>query len=199
MNLKAYLHDFVKSLLIYEPKEAFKAWEASGINKKFLKGEILFSRGEPKGNDNFFDIFVVSTYKKADKYGIWRVIGEYLFIEVKTGKFHEKWVEQLNNLYQDRRTAFKNLFTTFSYDYKEKRWKHKEKDIIKWLAKQKYGDLPIHANTRLILICPKSEIKKVEQELQKIDFRHGTHFQILPIEPLYPLIKERVEKLNKFL
>lgn len=204
MNIKAYLHDFIKSILIYDTREAFEKFKDSGIRTKILSGDIVFTRGEPKGNKNYFDVFIATSYIKPDKNGKRQIICQLLFIEIKTGKYTDKWLDQIEILYKDRKTAHLNLFTYFEYDYKEKKQVAKINDTLSWKLKEKYKNEKIdydkiHYDRRLIFICPQSEICKVEEGLKRKNFRHGTHFQIYPIEPIFSLALERINELLAYL
>lgn len=98
VKINSYLHDMIKAFLTYEPELARKLLNARHPHWRIFsdKYTVIVQRPEV-GMKKFVD--VVWVLKPVDK----EVERFMLLFEIKTGKFTQKWIDQLEEVDKYRR------------------------------------------------------------------------------------------------
>jgi len=109
MNAKAYVHEMVRALLIYEPDTVERLIRRYRPRWRLFSGRRLVAVRPEVGLSRFAD--AVWVYVARNRVG--HPIGYAVFFEVKTGVFTQAWVVQLRGFVEELprvRRAFATVF-----------------------------------------------------------------------------------------
>jgi len=173
--LKTYLHDLIRALLVYEPEivrdviiRLHPEW------KLFHESKIVKAVRPEVGSVKSGFLDCLWCLESVNKVGM--KVGFAVFFEVKTGKYSEKWYEQLIR-------RLKAL-----YDIKE---------MCNSFIKPK----PSSIFPYIIYVVPRKDVERLYNQFEKIPnhVMYRKNVRIIPLEPFIPIVVERIENLIIFL
>lgn len=169
---RVHLHSLLVSLITYEPEEVQKILQRVFPGRRIFRKRVDFIRPE-------LDI----GHRYAD--AVWLMLdGKHsLFIlafEVKTGRFSYEWIKQLKSI---RRALDKLMY----------------RDLVKKGVIREREGRERSCHRYIILICPRSEIPKVERCLGELELQSKGRIILVPIDVFKYALSTRVEAVKKII
>lgn len=167
--LRAYLHELVKTFLVYEAEKArdIICATCSEWNMFCKEHEIRAVRPEI-GWRRFVDVVWLLMGRDSEGWPVAYVIG----FEIKTGKYSTKWIEQFREV-ADNRQRLEEILVKHYLNSVERRW-----SIVFY---------------HHVFVCRRMYMQDVLENAKKV----YEHVHSIPLELFLPLIRERVENLLK--